>query len=73
MAHIPFNFASFASTILESETEEEVEESLGCLRTYIEDVLHFCHELEIEKMNLETEVDDLRSQVLDLENSNDDY
>jgi hypothetical protein len=67
MSHIPFNFESFASAILQAEKEREVEEHLGMIRDYIDDLIYYCHEIELDKMNLQTEVDDLQSRVIDLE------
>lgn len=67
MSHLFFNFQQFASQILQCEHEEETEELLMSLKQYIENMLEYIHELEIEKYGYQDEVRTLESRVSDLE------
>lgn len=67
MSHLFFNFQQFASQILQCEHEEETEELLMSLKDYIENMLEFVHDLELQNNNLQEEVYSLQNRVNDLE------
>ena len=67
MSHLFFNFQQFASQILQCEHEEETEELLMSLKEYIENMLEYVHELELEKGGYQDQVLSLQSRVDDLE------
>lgn len=67
MSHLFFNFQQFASQILECEREEETEELLMSLKDYIENMLEYVHELEIEKYGYQNEIQSLQNRVDELE------
>lgn len=67
MSHLFFNYQQFASSILECEREEETEELLMSLKDYIDKMLDYIHELEIEKYGYQDEVRTLQCRVDELE------
>lgn len=67
MPQMYFNYVQFATQIMQAENEKETEELLMCLKEYIENMIEYVHELEMDKCNLETEVASLQDQVYQLE------
>lgn len=67
MPQMYFNYVQFATQIMQSENERETEELLLSLKEYIENMMDYVHELEMEKCNLENEVASLQDQVYQLE------
>jgi hypothetical protein len=63
MSHIYFNFDVFSNKIFECRDENELEEVLGNLKEYIEDIIEYSRELEMDKSNIQCELDTLQSQI----------
>ena len=62
-----FNVELALETIINAENVDVIQEEIGGLRTYIEDLCELIDELKMSNMNLECEISELNSRVSELE------